>query len=399
MPLSDTAIKNAKPGGKAYKMFDLGGLFLLVTPNGGKWWRFKYRFGGKEKSFSLGVYPEINLKEARRRRDLARERVARGVDPSQQRKQAKEAKIVERKRIENNFEYVGREWFDSYSPRITPKHADRLLRYLEKVFFPVIGHMPVDEIEPLDILKVVRPIEAKGHVETSHKMIRLAGQVLEYARIIAKVKYNVANGLGKILRPIQVTNRAAITESEEIGLLLRDIDEYEGYYATKFFLKILPYVFTRSTELRLARWDEFDFDEALWRIPVSRMKMRREHIVPLAPQVMDILDELRDFSGSSEHLFPSARAYTATISDVTALAALRRLGYTKEQMSVHGFRAMASTRLNELGFRPDVIEAQLAHKDKDAVRLAYNRAEYLEERRKMMCQWADYLDGLRAAKD
>ena len=395
MPLTDTAIRSAKPGNKPIKLSDGEGLYLEVAPSGGKWWRLKYRFHGKEKRISLGVYPAISLKEARKRRDEAKEQIAHGLDPSEQKKAVKVATIAEQKEKENTFEAVAREWFTSYSPTLSEKHVKKLQRYLDNSIFPVFGGKPVSTVEPSDILAVARPKEAKGRIETAHKICQLCGQVLEFAKITGRIKYNVGTGLSRALQPIRAQSYPAVTEPKAIGVLLRDIDAHEGYFSIKYFLKILPFVFTRPSELRLAQWDEINFDAAMWRIPAKRMKMRREHTVPLARQVVALLAELKTLCGTSPFLFPSTRAKTDTISDVGPLAALRNIGYSKEKMCLHGFRAMASTNLNELGYRADVIEAQLAHKELDAVRLAYNRAEYTEERRKMMQGWADYLDELR----
>ena len=395
MPLTDTAIRAIKPTSKTAKFFDGGGLYLEVAPSGGKWWRLKYRFHGKEKRISLGVYPAISLKEARKRRDEAKEQIAHGLDPSEQKKAVKVATIAEQKEKENTFEAVAREWFTSYSPTLSEKHVKKLQRYLDNSIFPVFGGKPVSTVEPSDILAVARPKEAKGRIETAHKICQLCGQVLEFAKITGRIKYNVGTGLSRALQPIRAQSYPAVTEPKAIGVLLRDIDAHEGYFSIKYFLKILPFVFTRPSELRLAQWDEINFDAAMWRIPAKRMKMRREHTVPLARQVVALLAELKTLCGTSPFLFPSTRAKTDTISDVGPLAALRNIGYSKEKMCLHGFRAMASTNLNELGYRADVIEAQLAHKEPDAVRLAYNRAEYTEERRKMMQGWADYLDELR----
>ena len=305
------------------------------------------------------------------------------------------ATIAEQKEKENTFEAVAREWFTSYSPTLSEKHVKKLQRYLDNSIFPVFGGKPVSTVEPSDILAVARPKEAKGRIETAHKICQLCGQVLEFAKITGRIKYNVGTGLSRALQPIRAQSYPAVTEPKAIGVLLRDIDAHEGYFSIKYFLKILPFVFTRPSELRLAQWDEINFDAAMWRIPAKRMKMRREHTVPLARQVVALLAELKTLCGTSPFLFPSTRAKTDTISDVGPLAALRNIGYSKEKMCLHGFRAMASTNLNELGYRADVIEAQLAHKEPDAVRLAYNRAEYTEERRKMMQGWADYLDELR----
>ena len=279
------------------------------------------------------------------RRDEAKEQLAQGFDPSDQKKAAKAAAIAEKRERENTFEAVAREWFTSYSSTLSEKHAKKLQRYLENAIFPVFGGKGVSLVEPSDILEVARPKEAKGRIETAHKICQLCGQVLEFAKITGRVKYNVGAGLSRALQPIRSQSYAAITEPKAIGTLLRNIDAHEGYFSIKYFLKIIPYVFTRPSELRLAEWKEFDMETLMWRIPAKRMNMRREHTVPLAPQVVALLRELRELSGNSIYLFPSTRAKTDTISDVGPLAALRTIGYTKEQMCLHGFRAMASTRL------------------------------------------------------
>jgi len=396
MPLTNTNIINAKATGTVQKLTDGEGLYLYISPSGGKLWQMAYRFNGKQKTLSFGKYPAVSLQDARMRRAEAKEQLAKGIDPGAQKKEAKIAAKTAQKEAENIFETIAREWYVSYSPSLTEKHALKLMRYLEKDYFPAIGKIPVTELEPMRILDVIRPVEAKGRINTAHRLSNLASQVLAYAQITGRVKYNIASGLTRALRPDRAQSYASITDPNGIGVLLRQIDEYKGHFSVVYFLKILPYVFTRPSELRLAEWSEFNFEEAMWRIPAKRMKMRREHSVPLSPQVIVMLHELKEFSGEGKYLFPSVRAKTTVLSDVGPLAALRNLGYTKEQMTLHGFRAMASTRLNEMpGVRPDVIEAQLAHKEQDSVRLAYNRAEYTEERRKMMNGWAEYLDGLR----
>jgi len=397
LPLTYEEIKNAELKDKSYKLSDGGGLYLLVNPNGSKWWRLKYYFQGKESLLSLGVFPAVSLKEARTRRDEIKAMLKAGTNPSEQRQQDRVAAWAERKEQESLFENVAKEWFASYSPSLTPKHAAKLNRYLETIIFPVLGSSLIDQIEPPAILTVLRPVEAKGNITTAHKLANLCNQIFEFAHITGRIKYNPATGLSKALQPERPKNLAAITKPEEIANLLKDIDSLEGtgYPPIVYYLKILPYVFTRPTELRLAQWAEIDINNSLLVIPASRMKMGKEHAVPLSRQVVKLLKALRSLFGGGQYLFPSIRATTTTISDAGPLAALRRLGYTKDQMCLHGFRALASTRLNEIGFRGDVIEAALAHKEPDAVRLAYNRAEYMEERRRMMQEWADYLDSLK----
>jgi len=402
-PLTDKDIQAARPEGRQYSLFDGGGLFLLVTPAGGKWWRLKYRLGGKGKLLSLGVYPDVSLKEARRRRDETRELIAKGIDPSAARKESKAAVIAEQREKGNTFETVAMDWLNAYAPDLSEKQALKLRRYLENVFFPTIGDKSVAGLLPVDILDAVRSAQERGRIQTAHRLTQLAGQVLQYAFVKGLVSVNVARGITGALQPLRVTSFAAITEPKEIGRLLRAIDNYAGYPSIRYFLKIMPYVFTRPGELRLAEWNEVNFEEAMLTIPWQRMKTRKlskkDHRVPLARQVLALFRDLYEFSGSGRFIFPSIRAKTDTISDAGPLNALRDMGYDKDTMTIHGFRSMASTCLNEMGMRPDLVEAQLAHKDPDAVRMVYNRAEYLNERREMMQTWADYLDKLRGVEE
>jgi len=398
MPLFDTTLRNTRAGEKPLKLSDGGGLYILVKTSGKKFWHMAYRFDGKQKLLSFGQYPEVSLSDAREARQKARELLAKGIDPGQVKKEAKQAKKAEEQIACSTFQKVATEWFQKYELKLSEKHAAKLRRYLETKIFPLIGQKPVAALTPQDFLNVVSEAERLGHNETAHKIMHLCSQVMRYARITGLVQYDTAGGLTAALTSVQRTHYAAITEPKEIGILLRDIDAYEGYTPVYYFLKILPYVFTRPSELRLARWEEFDFDKALWKIPSTRMKMRREHTVPLSSQVIRLLNELRTYTGGGELLFPSPRANSAAITDAAPMAALRRMGYSKEKMTLHGFRAMASTRLNEMNFRPDTIEAQLAHKCADEVRLAYNRADYMAERKDLVQKWADYLDELRNTK-
>lgn len=395
MNLSDAKIRTAKPKAVPYKISDGGGLYIFVTIKGTKLWRMSYRFEGKAKTLSFGGYPLIGLKEARELRDEAKKLLLAGTDPMVAKKEEQLIALEEQAKERETFAFIANEWFASYGQQLTPKHALKLRRRLDSKLFPVIGNILIWDIEPVHLLDAVRPDERKGYIETAHKLLLLCGQVMRYAKITGRVKYDVATGLTEVLVKRSSKHFAAITEPKKIGQLMRDIWEYDGYFSVRYYLRILPYVFTRPSELRLACWDEFDLEEAIWKIPIGRMKMRREHVVPLASQVIAQLKELQAFTGETGYLFPSVRAKTAVLSDMGALAALRRLGYQKEEVTLHGFRAMASTCLNEQGFRPDVIETQLAHKEPDAVRLAYNRAQYMAERKNMMQAWADYLDELR----
>ncbi|MCL1915996.1 MAG: integrase arm-type DNA-binding domain-containing protein [Desulfovibrionaceae bacterium] len=393
--LTDTAIKNAKPRSKAYKLSDGGGLYLEVSPAGGKLWRLKYRFQGKEKRLSIGVYPSIGLKEARARRDEAKERLADDIDPSAAKKEAKKIAAAFEREQAATFEAVAREWYAKKTTTLTPGHQKALLSRLENQLFPYIGGIPLSKLEPADILAAVRHAEKRGFIEAARRLAQLAGQICRYARLVGYAKYDVAAGLVEALPPVQTEHHAAITDPIEVGHLLRAIDGYRGDVSISYALRILPYVFVRSGELRGAEWSEFDLEAAEWKIPAARMKMRQPHIVPLARQVVSLLTALREYSRGGKLVFPSPFSATRYISDVGLLNALRRMGYSKGKMTIHGFRSMASTLLNERGYRPDVIEAQLAHGEKNAIRGAYNRAEYLPERRKMMDEWADYLDELR----
>lgn len=395
MPLTDTAIKNAKPSEKHIKLFDGGGLYLEVSPAGGKWWRLKYRFRGREKRISLGVYPAVSLKEARNRRDNAKTLLASGIDPSEHKREVRAKDEAVAKEQALTFEAVGREWYAKKAAHFNPRYRQLLLSRLEKQIFPYIGDKHIAALEPSDVLVVANYAEKRGAIALAHLLVQTVGRVCRYARLLGYTRFDVAANLTEALPAIQRTHNAAITDPTEVGHLLQAIDSYPGDISTIYALKILPYVFTRSFELRGARWDEFNFKTAEWNIPAERMKMRKPHVVPLARQVIKLLESLREHTGYRKLLFPSLFSSTEHISDSTLLRALRRMGYTPQEMTVHGFRGMASTLLNEQGYRSDVIEAQLAHDERNAVRKAYNHAVYLDERRKMMQDWADYLDSLR----
>ena len=400
MPLTDTAIKAFKPKDKPYKEFDGGGLYLEIAPSGGKWWRLKYRFQGREKRISLGVYPAIGLKDARARRDEAKEFLAKGIDPGERKKTDKAAAEAVARDASQTFELVAREWYAKKTVALTPGYRKQLLARLEALLFPYIGGIRLSVLEPADILKAIRHTEERGHIETAHRLAQIAGQICRYARLAGYVKHDIISRLSEALPPVQTKHFAAITDPVEIGHLLRAIDEYQGDVSVSYALRIIPYVFVRSGELRGAEWPEINLDAAEWVIPARRqngtgMKMKKPHVVPLAPQVVKRFTELKAVTGMGRYLFPSPFSAGRCISDVGLLNGLRRMGFGKDKMTIHGFRSMASTLLNEQGYRPDVIEAQLAHGDKNLIRAAYNRAEYLTERRQMMEEWANYLDGLR----
>lgn len=391
MSLTDTAIRNTKPGKKPIKLFDERGLFLLVTPAGGKWWRFKYRFGGKEKQLSFGVYPDVGLKDARARRDDARKHVAAGIDPGEHRRAQKSACTD---RAANSFEVVAREWFAKYSATWAVNHGDRIIRRFERDIFPWIGGRPIAEITAPELLTVVRRIESRGALETAHRALANCGQVFRYAVATGRAERDPSGDLRGALPPVKGEHFAATTEPKRVAEILRAMDGYEGTLTVRCALRLAPLVFVRPGELRKAEWADIDLDTAEWRYTVT--KTNTPHIVPLSQQAVEILRELQPLTGRGRFVFPGARSNGRPMSDNAILAALRRLGIGKEEMSGHGFRAVARTILDEvLGVRPDYIEHQLAHAVRDPNGRAYNRTAHLPERRKMMQQWADYLDELK----
>jgi integrase len=388
--LTDTAIRNKKAGPKPVKLFDQGGLFVIITPNGGKWWRFKYKYQGKEKLLSLGTYPDTPLTAARRKRDDARKLLAAGTDPSAHRK-AEKAEL----HSDNSFEGVAREWLVKNAPKWSQAQPERILRRFELYIFPALGKRPAGQISAPELLKALRPLEEQGIIETAHKTMQSCGQVFRYAIATGRAERDPAADLRGALSPIVVTHHASITDTRQVGQLLRDITAYDGSFITRCALRFAPLTFVRPGEMRRAEWSEFDFEKREWRIPAERMKMREPHIVPLSKQAIAILRELQALTGAGRYLFPGARTITRPMSENTVNAALRRLGYASDTMTGHGFRSMASTILNEQGtWHRDAIERQLAHGERDAVRAAYNYAEHLPERRRMMQAWADYLEQL-----
>ncbi|MCL4780329.1 MAG: integrase arm-type DNA-binding domain-containing protein [Gammaproteobacteria bacterium] len=388
--LTDKAIRTAKATERPRKLFDERGLFLVISPSGGRWWRFKYQFQGREKLISLGTYPDTTLQTARKKRDEARRQVAEGIDPSAKRQAEKVAQG-------NTFEAIALEWLAGREKTLAPATIAQIRKRLSQWIFPKLGRSPMDEIKPDALLRELRKIEARGTHETAHRTRADCGRVFRYAVATSRASRDLTADLRGALTPVQTEHFAAITQPTKVGELLRAIDGYRGQPSTEIALKLAPYVFVRPGELRAAEWAEFDLDaeHPEWRIPAVRMKMDREHVVPLARQVKRLLLELKPLTGSGVLLFPTLRDHTRPMSDNTLNAALRRLGYQTDEMTAHGFRSMASTLLNEQGWHPDLIELQLAHKEKNLSRGAYNRAERLTERRKMMQAWADYLDGLK----
>ena len=397
MTLTAIAIKNARPKAKAYKLADERSLFLLITPAGGKYWRLKYRYLGKEKTLSLGVWPETTLAEAREKRDAARKQLADGVDPHAERKLKR---IRAQLDASITFKAIAEEWV----LKITREgRADRTLgkvRWLLDMAYPLIGTRPINQIDVQEVLVVLRKLEATGRYESARRMRSVISRVFRYGIATARTQRDVAADLRGAIAVPKVKHFAAITSPKEVGELLRAIEDYSGQGITKLALKMTPHVFVRPGELRRAEWAEIDFEREVWSIPAEKMKMRWPHKVPLSKQVLAILEELHPLTGHSPYVFPAFHTWKRPMSENTVTFALRRMGYGKDQMTAHGFRAMAATLLNEMGtWNPDAIERQLAHMENNGVRRAYARGQYWEERVQMMQHWSDYLDGLRGGGD
>lgn len=391
MPLTDTAIRNAKAKDKPYKLSDEKGLYLLIN-KAGKYFRFDYRYAGKRKTMAFGVYPDVKLVDARKKRYDARRLLQNDVDPAQYKK---ETKAIQKESVENSFENVAREWFTKNKHIWTEGHSKTIISRLELNVFPWLGTQPVSSITAPALLDVLRRIEARGAIETTHRVKQICGQVFRYAVATGRAERDPSADLRGALSPAKSKRMATITDPKQIGGLLRAIDGYEGHLITRCALKLAPLVFVRPGELRHAEWHEINFEQAEWKIPEEKMKMRTPHLVPLAVQAIEILKELEPLTGRGRYVFPSLRTSVRPMSNNTVLAALRRMGYAKEEMSGHGFRAMASTILHEQGWASDIIERQLAHSERNSIKAAYNHAQHLPERRRMMQAWADYLDTLK----
>lgn len=402
--LTDPQVRKAKPTAKPVKLYDERGLYLEVRPSGSKWWRLKYRFEGKEKLLSLGTYPDTGLKEARENRDKERKLLAAGIDPSAARQ---EAQATKKAAHANSFEAVAREWHTTiHKHKNSEQHADHTLRRFETDIFPYIGAERIDKITPPMLLKTIQRIEARGAIETAHRVLSSCGQVFRYAIPSGRTQGDPSRDLRDALRPKIVRHMSSITEPKRVGELLRSIHGYQGQMITRAALQLASLVFVRPGELRKAEWSEVDLQEATWTIPSDKMKRSKQqklsgapHVVPLSTQAVAILRELRPVTEHSRYVFPSLRTRERPMSDNTINAALRRMGYPKEEMTDHGFRAMARTILAErLGIDEPVIEAQLAHVVKDALGRASNRTEFAAQRRQMLQTWADYLDKIRSVK-
>lgn len=393
MALTDVAIRAIKTTGEKQKFSDDGGLQLWVSEKGTKTWRFAYRFHGKQKDVVLGQYPEVGLAEARKKRGEAKTQLANGIDPGQQKKIDKLTKAIANA---TTFKAVAEEYLER---QVREGRAETTLaknRYLLELAFPAIGNRPIAEIRAAEIVAILKHLEKRGTLEAAKRVRATIGAVIRYAIATSRAETDPTAALRNAIIAPKVKHRAAITDAIAFGGLLRAIENFDGQPTTKAALRLLPFVFTRPSELRLAEWKEFDLDSAIWIIPANRTKMRREHSVPLSRQSLAILRELNALTGKGRLLFPGLRVVTRPISENTMNAALRRLGYSKEEVTSHGFRSTASTLLNESGkFSPDAIERALAHQDPDAVRRAYNRSAYWKERVEMVQWWADHLDKLR----
>lgn len=390
--LNDTALRRIKATGKVQKMTDGQGLYLYVSAKGCKTWRYDYAVVDKRKTLTIGQYPEITLARARELHREARRQVSEGEDPCAHKQAVRKATEAE---VTNAFENVALDWFENKQSTWSPAHIKRIKLHLRNDLVPSLGAMGINDIKAPELLNVIRKIEARGANDTAHRVLNIVSLIFRYAIATGSAERNPAADLRGALEPVRSKNFATIVDRKEIAQLLNSINNYTGHHIVKKALQIAPYVFVRPSELRCATWNEFDIHGAHeWRIPAERMKMRQAHIVPLSNQVIELLEELYEYS-TSNYLFPSMRTNTAPISDMTLLNALRRMGYGKDQMTVHGFRSMASTLLNEQGYNRDWIERQLAHSERNNVRAAYNHAEYLQERRRMMQEWANFLDTLR----
>ncbi|MDH7639492.1 tyrosine-type recombinase/integrase [Sphingomonas oryzagri] len=393
MALTDVAVRSAKPREKEYKLADSAGLYLLVTPSGGKLWRLKYRMHGMERKLAIGRYPDVSLGDARKARDLAREAASGGIDPAAAKRRERIAAKVAAGTTFGDvaLEYIEKAEREGRSPATINK-----LRWSRDWLMPALGHRPVDQVEPHELLAVLKRQEAKGNLETAKRTRAFASRVFRYAVATARAKADpAALLLGAVAAP-RPTHLAAIIDPKRAGELLRAIDDYSGQPITRFALALSPHVFVRPGELRQAEWVEVDFEAAIWRIPAARMKKRREHVVPLSRQSIAILKQLQGLTGNGRYVFPALGKPTKSMSENTATAALRRMGFAADEMTAHGFRAMASTLLNESGkWSPDAIERALAHKDNDQVRAAYHRGAHWNERVAMAQWWSDHVDTLR----
>jgi len=395
MKLTDVAVRKAAPRAKRYRLADGGGMYLEVTPGGAKYWRLKYRVAGREKRLALGVYPTVSLSAARQGCQEAHRLLAQGIDPGVARKAAKQQRVEVATAARDTFEAVAREWMARQE--VAEVTANKTRWILETFLFPEIGGRPIAEVTPRELLTALRKIEESGKLETAKRAKIKAGQVFRYALLEGKAESDPTASLRGALKAPKGNHHAAVTDPTRMGELLRSINGFAGQPVTLAALKLAPLVFVRPGELRNAEWGELDLDGAIWRIPGEKMKMGAAHLVPLSTQAVAVLRELYPLTGDGRYVFPGLRTSSRPMSENTVNAALRRLGYSGDEMTGHGFRSMAATRLNEMGWNADAIERQLAHAESNKVRDAYTHAaQYLDERTRMMQAWADYLDELRA---
>jgi integrase len=392
MAITNTKLLALKPRAAIYRVADSNGLCIEVTPSGARLWRYRYRHNGKPSMLGLGTYPQTTLRQARRKRDDARDILATGVNPADARRADA---LAQRTSADNTFESVGREWIAKMQGRWTVHHSADVLRSMEQEAFPAIGHRPVAELESPEIMDCLRAIEARDAIEVAHRTAQRIAAVCRHAVLTGRAKFNPAADLRGALKTRKVQHMAALP-IDDVPAFLDKLDTYDGRPETALALRLVLLTFVRTEELRCARWDEFDIENTLWNIPAERMKMREPHVVPLSSQTIGVLRELLRWTGGTPFLFPARSSLRKPMSNNTMLFAMYRLGY-HGRATVHGFRSLASTTLNEQGWPPDVIERQLAHAERNKVRGAYNRAEYLPQRRKMMQAWADYLDALRTS--
>jgi len=398
MKLSDPAVRKAKPEAKAYKMADGGGMYLEVMPSGSKYWRLKYRYAGKEKRLAFGVYPDVSLAQARERREVARKLLANGIDPGAA-KQAQKASNVAL--AENSFEVIAREWFVRHSPNWKENHSSKIIARLEKDIFPWIGARPIAEIAAPALLAAIRRIESRGALETAHRALACCGQVFRYAVATGRAERDPTGDLRGALPPVKKDKHfAAITDSKVVGELMRDIDGYQGSFIVKCAFKLSPLLFVRPGELRKMEWKDINLDAAEWCYFIT--KTETQHIVPLARQAVEVLREIQPLTGRGKYVFHGERDHDRPMSDNAIRSAMRRLGWANDEMTPHGFRAMASTILDNMGYKQEWLERQLAHEEPNKVKAAYKRDAwrmYLPERTAMMQAWADYLDNLKSGAD
>lgn len=398
LPLTDKSISAAKPKDKPYKLYDGHGLYLIIRPQGGKWWRIDYSFQRKRKTLSLGTYPNVSLQQARLKRDRIKSDIANEIDPSSERKVIKLIQTVEEEKAINTFENLALAHLQRIEGNLSDSYYKKISRALERDIYPYLGKKPINDISRSELLNAIQKIEERGAVESAHRILNLCSQVFKYAVTIGKAPHNITADIDKryALRPSKERNYPTITNPKKIGHLLRAIETYEGDPVTRYALQMMPYVFVRPHNIRHAEWSEFDLERKEWRIPAEKMKMKTTHIVPLTDTVIKILEKVKPLSLPSGLVFPSPHSSTRPLSENTLNVALRRLGYTKDEIVSHGFRAMFSTiaheRISEHGFHGDVIERQLAHSERNKVKAAYNHAEYLNERRGLMQWWSNFLD-------